>query len=71
MKTDTSVEDRDPPAAPAPAAVAAPVAGPLAVLRGLLERPLASYYLLLASVGLLVIFGLVMVFSATSVEASE
>jgi cell division protein FtsW len=43
--------------------------GPLAGLRGLLERPLASYYLLLASVGLLVVIGLVMVFSATSVEA--
>nr|WP_239088094.1 putative peptidoglycan glycosyltransferase FtsW [Planosporangium mesophilum] len=39
------------------------------MLRGLLDRPLASYYLLLASVGLLLIFGLVMVFSATSVES--
>ncbi len=44
-------------------------AGPLAVLRGLLDRPLASYYLLLASVGLLLVIGLVMVFSATSVAA--
>ncbi len=41
--------------------------GRLAVLRGLLDRPLASYYLLLASVGLLLTIGLVMVFSATSV----
>jgi cell division protein FtsW len=38
-------------------------------LRGLLGRPLASYYLLLSSVALLVAIGLVMVFSATSVEA--
>jgi len=43
--------------------------GPLAALRGVLDRPLASYYLLLASVGLLLLIGLVMVFSATSVEA--
>ncbi|MGH3729270.1 MAG: FtsW/RodA/SpoVE family cell cycle protein [Micromonosporaceae bacterium] len=43
--------------------------GPLAALRGLLARPLASYYLLLSSVALLVAIGLVMVFSATSVEA--
>lgn len=42
--------------------------GPLAALRGLLGRPLASYYLLLASAGLLVAIGLVMVFSATSVK---
>ena len=43
--------------------------GPLAALRGLLARPLASYYLLLSSAALLVAIGLVMVFSATSVEA--
>ncbi|HEY1176607.1 MAG TPA: FtsW/RodA/SpoVE family cell cycle protein, partial [Phytomonospora sp.] len=42
---------------------------PLAALRGLLDRPLASYYLLLSSAGLLVLIGLVMVFSATMVEA--
>ncbi|MGY0230771.1 FtsW/RodA/SpoVE family cell cycle protein [Longispora urticae] len=42
---------------------------PLAALRGLLSRPLASYYLLLASVGLLVAIGLVMVFSATGVDS--
>ena len=42
---------------------------PLAALRGLLDRPLASYYLLLSSAGLLVGIGLVMVFSATMVEA--
>jgi len=45
------------------------VAGGLALLRGLLARPLASYYLLIASAGLLLAVGLVMVFSATSVEA--
>jgi cell division protein FtsW len=43
--------------------------GPLAALRGLLARPLASYYLLLASSGLLLVIGLVMVFSATSVQS--
>ena len=43
--------------------------GPTAVLRGLLDRPLASYYLLLSSSGLLLVIGLVMVFSATSVES--
>jgi cell division protein FtsW len=42
--------------------------GPMAALRGVLARPLASYYLLLASAGLLLLLGLVMVFSATSVE---
>jgi cell division protein FtsW len=40
-----------------------------AALRGLLARPLASYYLLLASVGLLLMIGLTMVFSATAVTA--
>src|SRR5262245_29363637 len=52
-----------------PAIGVGPRSGPLAALRGLLERPLASYYVLLASVGLLLCIGLVMVFSATSVEA--
>jgi cell division protein FtsW len=37
-------------------------------LRGLLARPLASYYLLVSSAGLLLVIGLAMVFSATSVE---
>ncbi|SCG37681.1 cell division-specific peptidoglycan biosynthesis regulator FtsW [Micromonospora halophytica] len=43
-------------------------AGSLAALRGLLARPLASYYLLLSSAGLLLLIGLTMVFSATSVK---
>ena len=43
--------------------------GPAGLLRGLLARPLASYHLLLASSGLLLVIGLTMVFSATSVEA--
>jgi cell division protein FtsW len=34
-----------------------------------LQRPLASYYLLLASTGLLLVIGLVMVFSASSVRS--
>ncbi|MCW2638253.1 MAG: ftsW [Dactylosporangium sp.] len=71
MKTETAVEDKEIPPAPAPTpepATGRLVSGPLAALRGLLDRPLASYYLLLASIGLLLIFGLVMVFSATSVE---
>ncbi|HEX6684457.1 MAG TPA: FtsW/RodA/SpoVE family cell cycle protein, partial [Candidatus Limnocylindrales bacterium] len=38
-------------------------------LRGLLDRPLASYYLLLASSALLLVIGLAMVFSATSVTS--
>jgi cell division protein FtsW len=41
----------------------------LALLQGLLQRPLASYHLLLASAGLLLVIGLTMVFSATSVHA--
>jgi len=45
------------------------VAFGLALLRGLSARPLASYYLLVASAGLLLVIGLTMVFSATSVEA--
>jgi cell division protein FtsW len=44
------------------------LAGGLAALRGLLDRPLASYYLLLSSAGLLLVIGLTMVFSATSVK---
>src|SRR5690606_11071476 len=36
-------------------------------LRRLLRRPLASYYLVLGSAGLLLVLGLVMVFSASSV----
>jgi cell division protein FtsW len=47
----------------------APRRGPLAALRGLLDRPLASYYLLLSSSGLLLVIGLVMVFSATTVQS--
>ncbi|GAA2359669.1 putative peptidoglycan glycosyltransferase FtsW [Dactylosporangium salmoneum] len=38
-------------------------------LGGLLQRPLASYHLLLSCSGLLLVVGLVMVFSATSVDA--
>ena len=45
------------------------VAFSVALLRGLSARPLASYYLLVASAGLLLVIGLTMVFSATSVEA--
>lgn len=41
----------------------------VAALRGLLERPLASYYLLLSSSALLLVIGLAMVFSATSVSS--
>ncbi|MFG1950901.1 FtsW/RodA/SpoVE family cell cycle protein [Micromonospora sp. NPDC048830] len=40
----------------------------MAALRGLLARPLASYYLLISSAGLLLVIGLTMVFSATSVK---
>ncbi|MFY1637525.1 FtsW/RodA/SpoVE family cell cycle protein [Solwaraspora sp. WMMB335] len=43
--------------------------GGFAALRGLLARPLASYYLLIFSSGLLLMIGLTMVFSATSVKA--
>ncbi|HEX5541615.1 MAG TPA: putative peptidoglycan glycosyltransferase FtsW [Micromonospora sp.] len=45
------------------------LAGGLAALRGLLARPLASYYLLISSSALLLLIGLTMVFSATSVKA--
>ncbi|MFG1993187.1 FtsW/RodA/SpoVE family cell cycle protein [Actinoplanes sp. NPDC048988] len=41
----------------------------LPAVHGLLARPLSSYYLLLSSSGLLLLIGLTMVFSATSVEA--
>ena len=58
---------------PAPVAVSGTggvgVGGAFAALRGLLARPLASYYLLLSSAGLLLLIGLTMVFSATSVKA--
>jgi cell division protein FtsW len=49
--------------------VAAELVGSVAtLLRGLLARPLASYYLLVSSSALLLIIGLAMVFSASSVE---
>jgi len=56
-------------AAPPRAPESVPDRAPLAGLRGLLDRPLASYYLLLSSCGLLLVIGLTMVFSATSVKA--
>ena len=43
--------------------------GPLASFRRTLERPLAPYYLLLGATGLLISIGLVMVLSASSVDA--
>jgi cell division protein FtsW len=43
----------------------------LPAVHGMLARPLSSYYLLLASSGLLLLIGLTMVFSATSVKAYE
>src|SRR5690606_20216863 len=49
--------------------VTAPATRALGLLHGLLARPLASYHLLLASSGLLLVIGLTMVFSATSVDA--
>jgi cell division protein FtsW len=63
-----------------PAATAPPPAKPvvpqrslsqqlLPAVHGLLARPLSSYYLLIASSGLLLLIGLTMVFSATSVQA--
>ncbi|WP_442791984.1 FtsW/RodA/SpoVE family cell cycle protein [Micromonospora sp. NBC_01796] len=52
---------------PGPGQADLDLAGGLAALRGLLDRPLASYYLLLSSAGLLLVIGLTMVFSATSV----
>ena len=41
----------------------------LPAVHGMLARPLSSYYLLVASAGLLLLIGLTMVFSATSVQA--
>nr|WP_229075777.1 putative peptidoglycan glycosyltransferase FtsW [Actinoplanes sp. DH11] len=41
----------------------------LPAVHGMLARPLSSYYLLISSSGLLLLIGLTMVFSATSVEA--
>jgi cell division protein FtsW len=40
----------------------------VALVRSLLARPLASYYLLVSTTALLLVIGLVMVYSATSVE---
>ena len=55
--------------APAPARSHPPSFGLLPAVHGLLARPLSSYYLLIASSGLLLVIGLTMVFSATSVKA--
>lgn len=48
-----------------------PGEGMKAAIARLLKRPLASYYLVLGSAGLLLVLGLVMVFSASSVNARE
>lgn len=69
----TDTPPRRPPGEDRPAEPPAPparfdAAGGLAALQGLLARPLASYYLLLSSAGLLLLIGLTMVFSATSVK---
>lgn len=61
------VEHSKPPGKPAPSA--AGLASGLASLRGLLARPLASYYLLISSSALLLVIGLTMVFSTTSVRS--
>ena len=69
--TETQARRRPAPArAPDPpgALLGLDAAGGLAALRGLLARPLASYYLLISSAGLLLVIGLTMVFSATSVK---
>ena len=42
---------------------------PFAALAGLLRRPMSSYYLLLASAGLLLSIGLAMVLSASSIDS--
>ena len=42
---------------------------PFAALQGLLRRPMSSYYLLLASSGLLLAIGLAMVLSASSIDS--
>jgi cell division protein FtsW len=52
-----------------PGGVRALVDAVRSLLQGILGRPLASYYLLVSSAGMLLIIGLAMVFSATSVEA--
>lgn len=46
-----------------------PAAAPTAARRPLLHRPLASYYLVLGSAGLLATIGLIMVLSASSVSS--
>jgi cell division protein FtsW len=70
---DASTTPREAPAAPQrrprpTPSVADLGSGALAALRGLLARPLSSYYLLLSSAGLLLVIGLTMVFSATGVR---
>ncbi|BCJ30913.1 cell division protein FtsW [Actinocatenispora sera] len=70
--TDAPPARRKPaPARPADSAFGRLVGEPFAALHGLLGRPLASYYLLVASAGLLLVIGLVMVFSATSVPSFD
>jgi len=71
-ETLTGTGRREPPVAGAGRLGGGPAFDPawgLATLRGLLARPLASYYLLLSSTGLLLVIGLAMVFSATSVQS--
>jgi len=71
VATVTPGRSTDDPEAASPARTGDPVRGivrpALATVGALLRRPLASYYLVLGSAGLLMVLGLVMVFSASTV----
>ena len=75
----TTTGTRPPPTPPTPtnAAAAAAAGGTVTALWSKIEnppvlwRPLASYYLLLASTALLVGFGVVMVWSSSYVESDQ
>ncbi|GAA1692191.1 putative lipid II flippase FtsW [Fodinicola feengrottensis] len=65
----TAAQQSDPPRTVSPEDRAA--INPLAPLQGLLGRPMASYYLIVATTGLLLAIGLMMVLSASNVTASQ
>lgn len=64
-----AVADRESEASAAPTVVDRAAINPFAALQGLLRRPMSSYYLLLASSGLLLAIGLAMVLSASSIDS--
>jgi cell division protein FtsW len=66
-----AVADREKETAAAPTFADRAAINPFAALQGMLRRPMSSYYLLMASAGLLLAIGLAMVLSASSIDSFQ